>query len=112
MSSVQPGYDEFHTPVLGTVFGRRTEVVHRLQAGDRLILVPDPPGTNPQDVWVHARGGDVIGHLPEDVSCWLAPAMLDGSCYSAEVVEVRGDDVASWKRLLITVRSVRAVKSA
>ena len=31
----------------GTVFGRRTEVVHRLSPGDRLILVPDPPGTNP-----------------------------------------------------------------
>jgi hypothetical protein len=61
---------------------------------------------------VHARGGDVVGHLSPDVNAWLAPWMLAGRCYGAEVAQVRGDDVASWKRLVITVRSVRAVKSA
>lgn len=96
----------------GTVFGHRTEVVHRLHPGDRLILVPDPPGTEPPTVWVHARGGDVVGHLSPDVNDWLAPLMLAGSCYAAEVSDVRGDDVASWKRLVITVRCVRAIKSA
>lgn len=112
MSSILPGSEEFHTPVYGTVFGTRTDVVHRLHAGDRLILVPDPPGTDPPTVWVHARGGDVIGHLSPDVNSWLAPWMLAGSCYAAEVSEVRGDDVASWKRLVIRVRWVRNVKSA
>ena len=112
MSSILPGTEEFRTPVYGTVFGRRTEVVHRLQVGDRLILVPDPPGTEPPAVWVHARGGDVVGHLSPDVNAWLAPDMLSGNCYGAEVTEVRGDDVASWKRLVITVRSVRPVRSA
>lgn len=112
MASILPGSPEFRAPVYGTVFGRRTDVVHRLHAGDRLILVPDPPGSEPPTVWVHARGGDVIGHLSPDVNAWLAPLMLAGSCYGAEVAEVRGDDVASWKRLLITVRRVRAVKSA
>jgi hypothetical protein len=87
-------------------------VVHRLHPGDRLILVPDPPGTEPLTVWVHAQGGDVVGHLSPDVNAWLAPAMLNGTCYRAEVVLVRGDDVASWKRLIIAVRLVRAVKSA
>jgi hypothetical protein len=112
MSSVLPGADWFSTPVYGTVFARRAEVVHRLNAGDRLILVPDPAGAEPPTVWVHARGGDVVGHLSPDVSGWLAPLMLAGSCYSAEVTNVRGDDVASWKRLLITVRRVRQVRSA
>lgn len=112
MPAILPGTEEFRTPVYGTVFGRRTEVVHRLRPGDRLILVPDPPGTDPPTVWVHARGGDVVGHLSSDVNAWLAPWMLAGSCYGAEVVEVRGDDVASWKRLVIIVRCVRAVKSA
>jgi hypothetical protein len=112
MSSILPGSEVFQTPVYGTVFGRRTDVVHRLHAGDRLILVPDPPGTEPPTVWVHARGGDVVGHLSPDVSDWLAPWMLSGMCYGAEVAIVRGDDVASWKRLVITVRSVRAAKSA
>lgn len=112
MSSILPGTEVFRTPVYGTVFAQRTEVVHRLQSGDRLILVPDPSGADPQTVWVHARGGDVVGHLSPDVSAWLAPWMLAGSCYSAEVTEIRGDDVASWKRLVITVRQVRAAKSA
>ena len=112
MSSIIPGSGEFRTPVYGTVFGHRIDVVHRLHVGDHLILVPDPPGIEPQTVWVHARGGDVVGHLSPDVNSWLAPAMLDGECYGAVVAEVRGDDVASWKRLLITVRYVRAVKSA
>jgi hypothetical protein len=112
VSSILPGAEEFRSPVYGTVFGRRTEVVHRLSPGDRLILVPDPPGSDPPTVWVHARGGDVVGHLSPDVNSWLAPSMLAGSCYGAEVVEVRGDDVASWKRLVITVRRARALKSA
>lgn len=107
MSSILPGAEEFSTPVYGTVFGRRSEVVHRLHAGDRLILVPDPPGADPPTVWVHAPGGDVVGHLSPDVNAWLAPSMLEGSCYCSEVVVVRGDDVASWKRLVIAVRRVR-----
>jgi hypothetical protein len=62
---------------------------------------------------VHAPGGDVVGHLSPDVNAWLAPSMLSGWCYGAEVAVVRGDDVASWKRLVITVRAVRpAAKSA
>ena len=113
MSSILPGSEVFQTPVYGTVFARRTEAVHRLHAGDRLILVPDPPGAEPPTVWVHAPGGDVVGHLSPDVNAWLAPSMLSGWCYGAEVAVVRGDDVASWKRLVITVRAVRpAAKSA
>ena len=108
MASILPGAPEFRTPVYGTVFGQRSDVVHRLHPGDRLILVPDPPGAEPPNVWVHARGGDVVGHLSPDVNSWLAPAMLSGRCYGAEVAEVRGDDVASWKRLVIEVRCVRA----
>lgn len=112
MSSILPGAEYFRTAVYGTVFARRTEVVHRLRPGDRLILVPDPPGTYPPNVWVHARGGDVVGHLSPDVNSWLSPWMLAGSCYGAEVEEVWGDDVASWKRLVITVWHVRRAKSA
>lgn len=114
MSSVLPGADVFKTPVYGTVFARRTEALHRLHSGDRLILVPDPPGTVPPMVWVHAPGGDVVGHLSPDVSSWLAPWMFAGRCYAAEVAILRGDDVASWRRLVITAWRVRrpAVKSA
>lgn len=98
-----PHNEHFRTAVHGTVFGQRTEVVHRLHAGDRLILVPDPPGTDDPWVWVHAPGGDVIGHLPPDISRWLVPWMLEGGRCSAYVDKVRGDDVESWRRLVIEV---------
>jgi hypothetical protein len=90
--------------VQGTVFGQRTEVVHRLKAGDTLILVPDPPGTDQPAVWVHAPGGDVLGHLSPTISVWLAPWMLAGGRAVATVTKVGDDDVASWRRLVITVR--------
>jgi len=104
MSSILPGSREFETPVYGTVFGRRSEVVHRLDVGDRLILVPDPPGTDEPSVWVHAPGGDVVGHLSPDINAWLVPWMLAGCRCGAVVSHIGGDDVASYKRLLITVR--------
>lgn len=94
----------FHTAVLGTVFGARAEVVRRLAVGNELILVPDPPGTGVPAVWVHARGGDVIGHLSLQIAAWLAPWMLSGGRCAAIVAKVGGDEVESWRRLLIEVR--------
>ena len=98
-----PHSEHFTTAVHGTVFGHRTEVVHRLKLGDYLILVPDPPGTDEPAVWVHAPGGDVVGHLSPTIGAWLAPWMLAGGRCSAQVEKVGGDDVASWRRLLIRV---------
>lgn len=104
MASILPGTREFETPVYGTIFGQRTKVVHGLSPGDRLILVPDPPGIEEPNVWVHAPGGDVIGHLAPDINAWLAPMMLEGCRCGAVVTHVGGDDVASYKRLIVTVR--------
>lgn len=104
MSSILPRTREFETPVYGTVFGRRIDALHRLHPGDALILVPDPPGTDEPNVWVHARGGDVVGHLSPDINAWLVPWMLEGARCGAVVTHVGGDDVASYKRLIITVR--------
>jgi hypothetical protein len=103
-AAVPPPYDpNFRTAVYGTVFGERMDVVHRLHAGDRLILVPDPPGTDNPFVWVHASGGDVVGHLPGTISRWLAPWMFRGGRARAEVKRIEGDEVASWRRLIIEV---------
>jgi hypothetical protein len=103
--STLPSYaDHFRTAVQGTVFGHRTEVVHRLKEGDRLILVPDPPGAEVPAVWVHAPGGDVVGHLPVQIAAWMAPWMLGGARCGATVLGVASDDVASWRRLVIEVR--------
>ncbi|HJR62542.1 MAG TPA: HIRAN domain-containing protein [Gemmatimonadaceae bacterium] len=101
--AMPPRDEHFRTAVYGTVFGRRMDVVHRLHEGDRLILVPDPPGTDYPAVWVHAPGGDVIGHLPDDIARWLAPWMLEGGRCGALVSKVGTDDVESWRRLIIEV---------
>jgi hypothetical protein len=103
MTLPPPLAPRFRATVHGTVFAKRTEVVHRLVPGDRLILVPDPPGTDNPSVWVHARGGDVVGHLPYEIGAWLQPWMLNGGRCGATVEQVHGDDVASWKRLVVDV---------
>ena len=106
MSSILPDTAAFETPVYGTVFAQRAAVVQRLKEGDQLILVPDPPGVDEPSVWVHAPGGDVVGHLSPDVNRWMAPQMLGGAVYGAHVRSVGEPDTASWKRLVITVRKV------
>src|ERR1041384_6786876 len=98
MSSIVPRSREFETSVYGTVFAQRSEALHRLKVGDQLILVPDPPGTDEPSVWVHAPGGDVVGHLSPDINAWLVPWMFNGACYGATVAHVGSDDVASYQR--------------
>ena len=106
MSSILPDTPQFETPVYGTVFAERAAVVRRLKEGDQLILVPDPPGVEQPSVWVHAPGGDVVGHLSPDVNRWLAPRMMDGARYGARVRSIGEPGTESWKRLVIAVRKV------
>lgn len=106
MSSILPQSSSFLTPVYGTVFGDRSRVLQRLAVGDQLILVPDPVGVEEPSVWVHAPGGDVVGHLSPDVSRWLAPSMIDGARYGAHVRSVGAPGTESWRRLVIAVRRV------
>jgi hypothetical protein len=111
MPAVLPETSEFTAPVYGTVFARRSSVVQRLRPGAPLILVPDPPGIDDPSVWVHAAGGDVVGHLSPDLSAWLVPWMLAGHRCRATVARVGGAEVASWKRLIIEVRCERRAAS-
>lgn len=103
MSRILPDTPRFDTPVYGTVFAARSAVVRRLRAGDAVLLVPDPPGVEQPSVWVHAVGGDVVGHLAPDINRWMAPAMLEGRRYSARVRSAGGDDVPSFERLIVEV---------
>ena len=93
----------FRTTVHGTVFGRRAEHLDVLEAGDNLLLIPDPPGEEEPAVWVHLPAGDPVGHLPPEINAWLAPWMLRGGAASATALKVGGSEVPSWKRLLIEV---------
>ena len=120
MSSILPGTREFLTPVYGTVFGQRAAVVQRLKQGDHLILVPDPPGIDEPNVWVHARGGDVVDQFAvragfsepnrEEVSLAVTEAVSNAIRHGSPAgaadhvslsVEMEG------KRLVITVRCAR-----
>ena len=107
MPAILPETSRFRAHVYGTVFANRASVVGRLTVGDALILVPDPPGVDDPNVWVHATGGDVIGHLAPDLNAWLVPWMLAGHRCRAAVAHVGGADVASWKRLVIEIRCER-----
>jgi hypothetical protein len=106
MPSILPDTPRFETAVYGTVFAERATVVRRLRQGDQLILLPDPPGVDEPSVWVHAPGGDVVGHLAPDINRWMAPHMLRGARYSARDQSVGEPDTASWKRLVIEVRRI------
>ena len=94
----------FRTTVHGTVFGSRATHLGDVVQGDTLILIPDPPveGEDPA-VWVHLEAGDPVGHLPPEISAWLAPWLLGGGTATARALRVRGTEVPSWKRLLIEV---------
>ncbi len=94
----------FRTTVHGTVFGARSSHLDQLGEGERLLLIPDPPGEDEPAVWVHLPSGDPVGHLPPEINRWLAPWLLRGGSASARAVRVRGSESPSWKRLLIEVQ--------
>lgn len=96
--------EHFFATVHGTVFGERARCVDDLEAGDELVLLPDPPIEEDPGVWVHGREGDLIGHLPPEIGSWLAPWILRGGRVQARAVRVSGDEVPSWRRVLIEVR--------
>lgn len=75
----------------------------RIAPGDLLTLIPDPPGQEDPEVWVHLRSGEPVGHLPPEICNWLAPWMLQGGVARARALRVSGRDVPSWRRLLLEV---------
>jgi hypothetical protein len=93
----------FRSTVHGTVFGDRERYVARIREGDRLPLIPDPPGKENPEVWVHLPSGEPVGHLPPEICRWLAPWMLRGGGAHARALRVSGPEVPSWRRLLLEV---------
>ena len=94
---------QFRSTVHGTVFAGRDRHVDRMHDGDRVVLIPDPPCQQEPEVWVHLESGDPVGHLPPEISSWLAPWMRSGGTAVARAVRVRGAEVPSWRRLLLEV---------
>lgn len=96
--------DHFFATVHGTVFCDRPSRVATLCAGDELVLLPGPPVDDEPGVWVHCPGGGVIGHLPPEIELWLGPWMLRGGSATATAIRVSGEEVPSWRRVLLEVR--------
>ena len=94
----------FRATVHGTVFCARSRHLSRLHAGDELLILPGPPCDDDPGVWIHMPEGDLIGHLPPEIEAWLAPWMLRGGYAKAHAVKVEGEDVPSWRRLVIEVQ--------
>ncbi|MEO7455821.1 MAG: hypothetical protein ABIY52_06120 [Gemmatimonadaceae bacterium] len=108
MSSILPRARRFDAPVYGTIFAARAAAVARLAVGHQLILVPDPAGVDHPSVWVHAPGGDVVGHFAPDINRWMVAEMLSGVRYSASVHTVAGTGTESWKKLVVSVQRLDA----
>ena len=94
---------QFRSTVLGTVFAGRDRHLEAMHPGDRVVLVPDPPGQTDPEVWVHLESGDPVGHLPLEISSWLWPWLRGGGVASAVALAVHGADTPSWRRLLVEV---------
>lgn len=94
---------QFRSTVHGTVFAGRDRLLDALRAGDRVVLVPDPPGQTDPEVWVHLESGDPVGHLPSEISCWLWPWLRRGGAASAVALAVHDEHTPSWRRLLVQV---------
>lgn len=93
----------FRATVHGTVFAGRERLLDRVEAGDSLYLIPDPPLEESPGVWVHLESGDPVGHLPPEIERWLAPWMHRGGRARARALRVSGSEVPSWRRLLVEV---------
>jgi len=98
-----PGAPVFRATVHGLPFGDRARHLAGVEPTQPLLLVPDPPGTGIEDVWVHLQCGDLLGHLPREIGSWLAPWMRRGGTARARVLKVGDETVPSWKRLLVEV---------
>jgi len=93
----------FRTTVHGMVFAGRDRHLQGLETGASLYLIPDPPDQEAPDVWVHREGGDLLGHLPPEISVWLAPWLIEGGGAHARAIKIHGSAVPTWRRLLLEV---------
>lgn len=93
----------FHATLHGTVFAGRERHLDALQDGDPVVVVPDPPGTEEPEVWIHLPSGDPLGHLPPEIASWLWPRLHRGEHATATALRVHDADTPSWRRVVVEV---------
>lgn len=100
----------FRATVHGLAFDDRIRHLAAVHPREELLLIPDPPGGEPDVVWIHLPAGDPVGHLPPEIGTWLAPWMRLGGSARVRVLRVGDKSVPSWKRLLIEVTCSAATR--
>ncbi len=107
LASRQPipprGAPVFRATIHGLAFEDRSRHLAGVVPLEELVLIPDPPGSESDDVWVHIPAGDPLGHLPREIGAWLGPWMRRGGRAQARVLRVSDESVPSWKRLLVEI---------
>lgn len=98
-----PAASRFRATVHGLAFAGRSRHLDHVGRGERLHLIPEPPDSSVDQVWVHLEGGDPVGHLPDEIARWLAPWMRSGGSARVRAVRVGDASVPSWKRLVVEV---------
>ena len=93
----------FRATVHGTAFAGRERHLDHLHEGDRVLVVPDPPGGEDPEVWIHLASGDPVGHLPPEIAAWLWPHLQAGGEADARALRVHGADTPSWRRVVVQV---------
>lgn len=74
-----------------------------MEVGEPLKLKPSLPVEVMPQVWVHLENGELVGHLPTEIADWLAPWLQAGGLARAKALRVSGDEVPSWRRVLVEV---------
>ncbi|HSG49152.1 MAG TPA: hypothetical protein VLA43_15130 [Longimicrobiales bacterium] len=101
--SPSPGHATFRSTLHGTVFAGRERLLDELHDGDRVLVIPDPPGGEEPEVWIHLATGEPVGHLPPEIAHWLWPRLQRGERATATALRVHGEDAPSWRRVVVEV---------
>lgn len=93
----------FRATLHGTVFSGRERHLDDMEVGESLLLRPSLPVEVTAQVWVHLENGELVGHLPAEIADWLAPWLQAGGLARARALRVSGEEVPSWRRVLVEV---------
>jgi hypothetical protein len=94
---------QFRATVHGIAFADRERHLDRVEEGDTMVIIADPPGGRDPGVWVHHQDGAPIGHLPPEIASWLWPWLHGGGGARARALRVHGAEQPSWRRFVVEV---------
>ena len=85
----------FRATLHGIAFAGRERHLDTLEEGDPFLVVPDPPGGDEPEVWIHLPSGEI--------AAWLWPHLQAGGAAQARALRVHGAETPSWRRVVVQV---------